>query len=353
MNITHWLLRGGLYLLFFVLTGFADGTNMLYPIEVNGRYGYVNGIGRKIVDPVFSMATEFNQYGFLKTALGWQNICDVSGVIVSTTQVYVADARPFQEGVSVCANRSESFCIDKSGAMLWGRSFDELGSGFSEGLLTAKWLGKWGGINHDGVEVISNRYAYIFRKSDGVIVALEHRNGPYLVLTATGVVIGSSSNQIGTFTEGLGCMRDASTRKYGFCNKRLETVIACKYDFAMNFAGGLAAISLDGKYGFIDYLGQIKIPCEFDEARSFDTEVGLAAVRKGDLWGIIRTNGQLVLPLQYYTINYCGDGVWQVWGSREGRWGMKEGEYIRLDERNGKIIHVWRSSRNGSSLVSE
>lgn len=58
-----------------------------------------------------------------------------------------------------------------------------------------------------------------------------------------------------------------------------------------------AAVKRDGKWGFVNSAGEIVIPCEYDEAKSFS--YGLAAVRDGDKWGFINRNGEFVIPAEY------------------------------------------------------
>ncbi len=65
------------------------------------------------------------------------------------------------------------------------------------------------------------------------------------------------------------------------------------YEDARPFAGGWAAVKKNGKWGYIDREGAVRIDFQFDDARSFTMH--LAAVKTGRSWGYVGLNGQLVI----------------------------------------------------------
>jgi hypothetical protein len=65
--------------------------------------------------------------------------------------------------------------------------------------------------------------------------------------------------------------KDEATKKYGFRDGTRKTIIAPKYNGAIDFSGGLAAVNigadefeLGGKWGFIDKTGKEIIPPKYD-----------------------------------------------------------------------------------------
>lgn len=74
--------------------------------------------------------------------------------------------------------------------------------------------------------------------------------------------------------------------KYGYYNyQTLELVENMKYDFALPFFDGMAAVKKDGKAGYIDVDGNAIFDFEFEEARNFDN--GKAWVKSNGKWGVI------------------------------------------------------------------
>ena len=72
-------------------------------------------------------------------------------------------------------------------------------------------------------------------------------------------------------------------------------------------AGELAVKRIDGKVGFVDAGGQIKIPPTFDDALPFSE--GFAAVQVDNKWGFIDTEGHLVIRPQFEGAYYFTEGV--------------------------------------------
>lgn len=58
-----------------------------------------------------------------------------------------------------------------------------------------------------------------------------------------------------------------------------------KYDNCKKFFEGLAGVSHEEKWGFIDSDGNEVIPCEYDEVGVFNQ--GICKVRKNNYWMII------------------------------------------------------------------
>lgn len=105
--------------------------------------------------------------------------------------------------------------------------------------------------------------------------------------------------------------------KVGFIDAIGNLIIPFEYNLAKSFSEGFACVAKNGKFGFIDIAGNLIIPFEYEDAHSFSE--GLAGVKKGDKWGFIDTNGNLVVPYEYdevwfsFSEGFCAvkkDGMW-------------------------------------------
>ncbi len=65
---------------------------------------------------------------------------------------------------------------------------------------------------------------------------------------------------------------------------------------------GLIAVCVNGKWGYVDFEGEMKIEPQFMLARSFSN--GLAAVFNGESWGFINKDGQLAIAYQFLDVDY-------------------------------------------------
>lgn len=68
-------------------------------------------------------------------------------------------------------------------------------------------------------------------------------------------------------------------------------------DMDISMGGNIAYKDTKGKWGFVNSYGKTVIEPKFDEAMSFSN--GLAAVKSGDKWGFINESGELVIDYKY------------------------------------------------------
>lgn len=89
--------------------------------------------------------------------------------------------------------------------------------------------------------------------------------------------------------------------KWGFVNENNKIMIPFEYDFVNPFENGLAYAKNNGKEFFITKKN-LKLTEDYDEAGIFT--FGLAPVSKNKKWGFIDENGKLVIPLIYDEADY-------------------------------------------------
>jgi WG containing repeat len=112
------------------------------------------------------------------------------------------------------------------------------------------------------------------------------------------------AEQVFKESEGLiGIQRDG---KFGFVDNRGRLRIANRYEGIGEFHDGLAPIRLLGKWGYINKADEIEIQPTYDISRNFDQHVAQVS-RKGK-FGLINTKGKELLELQYDSISKLTDG---------------------------------------------
>lgn len=103
-------------------------------------------------------------------------------------------------------------------------------------------------------------------------------------------------------------------------NKRSATISASdvlfylppQFEEAEPFMQGLAAVCVDGSFGFINLAGEYVIEPQFEEVALGFSE-GLAAVKVDDLWGYINQDGKMVIDPQYDDAYQFAEGLAAVW----------------------------------------
>ena len=70
-----------------------------------------------------------------------------------------------------------------------------------------------------------------------------------------------------------------------------------QYDEISNFIDGIARVSKNGRYGFVNTLGQEFVATIYDSATAFSN--GLAVVESNGQFGVVDVQGRTVVPCNY------------------------------------------------------
>ena len=105
---------------------------------------------------------------------------------------------------------------------------------------------------------------------------------------------------------------------YGFIDRRGQWLVQPIYQDAGRFNDGLAVVRKDDLYGYIDMQGKEVIACKFEDAGPFHN--GYAAIKQGGWTGFINKTGNVVVK-PAYTVNVNHpmfvDGISPVFGANE------------------------------------
>ena len=105
----------------------------------------------------------------------------------------------------------------------------------------------------------------------------------------------------------------------------------------MPFSEGMAAVSIDGRFGYIDHRGEVVVSPQFDLASDFYQ--GLAEVVVGRKAGVINRQGEFVVPPMFRRAIPLTGGVIIA---AEGEW---------QPDRNSTRQKLWRDSNLGSGKL--
>ncbi len=258
----------------------------LYPVELEGRWGYVNANGRMVVEPRFTSASEF------------------------------------QDGVAPVRNGNWGWgFITPDGEYLIEPQFSAVRH-FSEGLAAVRFDGRWGYINREGTFVINPALTEAYSFADGrAFVRTSDWNWEYI--DKSGDVIRTDDtprfdeNNEGSFNDGLALVRREGT--FGYIDTSTRPFIPLQYTEARAFSDGRAAIKISDRWGFIDRDKNTVIDPQYISAGSFMN--GLAPVRaSGNSWGFIDRSGRLVIQEQYEEARSFSESRAAV--LIDGRWGF-------------------------------
>lgn len=299
----------------------------------NGKTGFINDRGEWVISPRFEGAMNL---------LGSSNNQEYS-------RMYDLDV--FNEGTTVIVVGEKYKFINKQG-QVFTSGFDFV-RGFDRGVAVVSVGKKYGLIDRQGEFIISPQseqelYPYVDRR--GILVELNGReqcfdkrgsllhesicqvikvqkqqeenaeyppdkspfvvkngavyhNGKLLADRQWDEVVGSyqRTNSRNVFLYRVG-------KKWGVVHGSGEIKTPPQFDFKYSpieysfyslFPNGLARVSIDGKFGFVDEMGKLAIPLKFKDVGTFDFDPDLTPAEVDGKWGYIDRQGNFVIPPQF------------------------------------------------------
>ncbi|MCX4281952.1 WG repeat-containing protein [Alistipes muris] len=163
--------------------------------------------------------------------------------------------------------------------------------------------------------------------------------------------------------------KEGIAEQWGYLSRDGEVAVPLEYGQLMKPAEGFIAAAkgtwtegktamsspkFKGKYGFLDYEGNVLIPFDFVDAHSFQNGVAAVAVegKYYPKWGVIDTCGKTVVPFRYYEVRNFREGLALVGRVIDG-----EVRYGFISPDGEEVIAAQYASarefRDGYALVSE
>ena len=146
---------------------------------------------------------------------------------------------------------------------------------------------------------------------------------------------GGESLEFNDFSEGLAAV--SKNDKYGFVDTKGKVVIEPKYEWASSFSDGLAIVSTEGLYGAIDKQGKTVIPFEYQALADFHDGFATAARPPKDpedyesKYGLINKKNEVVIPFMYESMGNLSESLIAV--KKDSKWGY-------VDTKNTAVIPI-------------
>jgi hypothetical protein len=374
----------------FISTSHGSSTDMLEPVEVDGKYGYADKSGKIVIAPIYDEVAwqdlqSFSSGGILARvkANGKYGYIDRKGKEV--TPLHFDEAPQLSGGCSgmIQVRIGEKWgWIDRRGKEITLPLYDETVEypmkcpGLPWKLLyvffdvhpaafddypMARIMadGKWGYIDVRGKEMIPPRYDEIYDEDHvkGDVLALVREGNQWYWIDFDGKEITPAY----LAEADAGNLRPIQLGdKWGYASVDGIVMILPHFDQARDFrANGQAIAMEDGKWVFIDANGKIQDrfptlaeidPPRYEEVDEFSGTSGLARVKRDGKWGYIDLRGKEVVLPQYEEAGRFGANRWAM-VKRDGKFGLidssgKEFVSPRFDE-------ILRFDANGLARVRQ
>lgn len=340
----------------------AQPTPVLYPIEENGKFGYIDAQGKVAIKPQFDDAKSFSE-GLARVKIGrkW-------GFINQTGNLVILPQFQYQE-----ANKP---------------SLD-----FHEGMAAVSLDGglKWGYIDRSGQIVIQPKYNHADRFAEGVA----HVSNSYSerIGNETTIYIGGRAKYIdkqgniisvpvvgGTFSEGLAVAEMSPKRpqaesnsndvpKVGYIDKTGRFRIQPRAWVPYQFSEGLARVRAGDRdqWGYINHAGRVVIKMIYVGAGDFHE--GLARVALGAMgfdektsrMGFVNKTGALAIRPQFWIVGNFSSGLASAcvedkgspfffkcgYIDKRGKWAIEPAFMFILGDFKGELASACTSEKCG------
>jgi hypothetical protein len=294
----------GRWSLFFGLTTaicmMAQSSDDRYPVVRNGKVGFIDFRGNEVIAPQFFPVADMAHF---HDGLAPVVAPDGAGYIDATGRFVIGPNRqwgqptPFHEGIATVLVWGESGApntpalIDRTGRIVLSgvvdKSFQwiippkyDFAEEFSGGLAPVQMGGKWGYIDKAGNEIVPPKYDLAWLFSDG---------------------LGRVQIDISTGEKSMTMEARKSVYRYqfGFVDSNGEEIIHPQFEWATNFQQDRAFAMLPGsrRLGIIDKRGNMVHEPEYDQTSEFHE--GLAAVCLNGQWGYVDTGGRWIIAPQF------------------------------------------------------
>ncbi|AYB34711.1 WG repeat-containing protein [Chryseolinea soli] len=215
--------------------------------------------------------------------------------------------------------------INKKGVLVTPLKYDSADDYFpSTDRAWVLYKGKAGMIDGTGKEVIPTKYDALGH-AFGYGVDYIRNNKKYGLISKDGVELASPQydsmtvdyawreNRIGVRLNG----------KWGFIDLEGNLKVPCRYDAVEEFQEGHALVTLNTKKGFVNREGVEIIPPVYDEATTFYRYA--AAVKRDGKWGFVNEKGEVLGKIEYQSV---GEFRFDKFAAVEldGHWGMVDTE---------------------------
>lgn len=270
------------------------------------------------------------------------------------------EAWPYHNGVAVFRGDNEKLgLIDKLGNVIANPLYDEIEEwGFntlSEYQAIVKIDDKEGLIDRSGIELLPARYDTIGRfalGSQNLMVAVESGHSSVYNMGQRQLLGYSYKHLVRGRNEAVG-YRDGKWRVLDIHSGAEVKTLDRNYEKVEFFKDGLAAVQLNGKWGFINSSGQEVVHPTYDEVWYFSD--GYAPVLKDGVWGFVNSNGFEVVKPQFESVSRFSKGglagveKWGMWGliNGKGEWIAKPQYYRVFTEGRSHLVAVHKNGHWG------
>jgi len=316
----------------------AQSAEDRYPIVKDGKLGFIDANGIEVIPPQFFPIADMAHFQDGLAAVGGprgSGYIDPSGRYLIGPQNEWGQGRPFHEGITGVlmwgrnGTSNSVALIDQRGQVVLSSPMLREGDYFSDGLMTMAERGKWGFVDKRFQWAIAPQYSNARAFSEGR--AAVQIGSMWGFIDKTGkTVVPATYDWTWNFADGLALVRIRVAARgnerpasdcqcvLGFVDDAGQEVIRPRYSQATSFSQDRAIARAPGESQvIIDKTGNVIQLVQGDAANAFSE--GLAAVHVDGLWGYVDRFGLWIIPPQFTNADDFRHGLARVaWAGGHG-----------------------------------
>ena len=284
-----------------------------FAVKRRDRWGFLDAYGQEVIACQFESATPFSRGRSNVSIQAGHGIIDTTGQWVMKPQhrgrgkVELERVNESTYLFRTVAHRAESAqwgLVDQQGRELYRTNHALIDNGNS--LWERNANGRCGLVSYTGRRLLETRYDTVSTLQEGEIYTYQ-REGQFGILSWDGRVLQDLNNdfeELQRMSEGFLGVR--INGKYGFVDAWGRLRIANRYDSLTHFSSNMAAVKVMGRWGFINKSEHLVVQPHFDGAYPF--RGAAAMVKRGGKFGLVNTEGRTVVPPVYDRIEVTEGG---------------------------------------------
>lgn len=270
------------------------------------QFGFCNEKGEILISPIYEKVVDFKENRIVGRKNRKYSLFDVQGKPINdTSYAYLSE---FSEGKAVFGVQKQYFDSENQPKMAI----------------------KYGFLDSLGNEVIPAIYdmAMPFQENFAVVKENNFSQNTYYLINQQGIMIHKKAYELMDYAVSEGLIWLRKNGKYGFMDTLGQIVIPLEYEYAQTFQQGMALVKKDGKYGFISTDNQAITAFKYDMPSG--REIGkfqenLAPVyqknkNQSGKWGFIDPKGKEIIACKYDDIIPFFNGLARVYIRKGSHW---------------------------------
>jgi len=294
------------------------------PFQANGKWGFMDRTGKVMIPAHYQYVEPFSEGLALVIKDDKLGFIDKAGKVM--IPIEYQDGESFIDGTAIVSKSGQFGMINRNNKVIIPLKYELVGRFYSSLALVANET-HYGYVDREGRELIPLKLDYGTDFKNGfAVVEIDGKKG--IINTKGKLVVPAKYSWLESFNQ-YGLARAKNDSLYGLLNQNGSEQLHFEYDRIGEFSKGLSLITAKGKYGYIDRIGKMKIPMDFDfvpEAMVWGKfEQGFTKFFLNGKYGIIDSSGTKVFPAIFEDIKMYSPNRF-VAVKKRGKWGYTNDE---------------------------